>query len=126
MLGRFQANRTHAALVVDEFGGALGMITMDDVINDVMEGEVDSGDVAAEQHDDGSISVAGELTLVELADDHGIEIEHTDVTTVAGVVLAETGVVPVVGTSVSVQGHELVVEENDDRRLTRIRIKPGG
>lgn len=126
VLGRFQANRTHAALVVDEFGGALGMITMDDVINDVMEGEVDSGDVAAEQHDDGSISVAGELTLVELADDHGIEIEHTDVTTVAGVVLAETGVVPVVGTSVSVQGHELVVEENDDRRLTRIRIKPGG
>ena len=81
---------------------------------------------SVEHHDDGSISVDGELTLGELADDFGIDIEHPDVTTVAGVVLAETGVVPVVGTTVSVQGHELVVEENDDRRLTRIRIKPGG
>ena len=125
VLARFQARRTHAALVVDEFGGTLGLITMDDVINDVMEGEVHSLGSAAEHHDDGSLSVDGEVTLVELADDYGIEIGHSDVTTVAGLVLAGTGVVPAVGTAVSVQGHELVVEEIEDRRLTRIRIRPG-
>jgi CBS domain containing-hemolysin-like protein len=123
VLARFQARLTHAALVVDEFGGTLGLITMDDVINDVMEGEVHSVGTAFEHHPDGSISVDGEVTLADLADDHGIEIEHRDVTTVAGLVLAETGVVPVVGTTVSVQGHELVVEGSDERRLTRIRIR---
>ncbi len=123
VLERFQARRAHAALVVDEFGGALGLLTMDDVIYDVMEGEVQP-DGATVEHDDGSISLDGEVTLTELADDHGIEIERDDVTTLAGVVFAETGTVPSVGTTVSVQGHQLIVEEVSGRQLTRIRVRP--
>ena len=124
VLERFQARRAHAALVVDEFGGALGLLTMDDVIYDVMEGEVQP-DGATVEHDDGSISLDGEVTLTELADDHGIEIERDDVTTLAGVVFAETGTVPSVGTTVMAGDYELVVEERSGRKLSKIRIRSG-
>lgn len=124
VLERFRRDHTHAALVVDEFGATLGLITMDDIIADVMDQQADSGQRAAVLHDDGSLSLSGETTLHELDDDHGIVIEHPDVTTVAGVVLAATAVLPAVGATVTVQGHDLVVEEVRGRKITRIRVQP--
>lgn len=124
VLERFRRVRTHAALVVDEFGGTLGMVTMDDIIADVMNQETDSVERAAVLHDDGSLSLSGEVTLHELEDDHGIVIDHPDVTTIAGVVLAVTAVLPSVGATVDVQGHELTVEEVRGRKITRIRVLP--
>jgi hypothetical protein len=63
-------------LVVDEHGGTLGLVTMDDVIADVMDDEAHSADIAAVRHDDGSLSLDGEVTLAELEDDHGIVITN--------------------------------------------------
>lgn len=124
VLERFRRERTHAALVVDEFGATLGIVTMDDIIADVMDQETHADERGPVRHDDGSLSLSGEVTLHELADDHGIVIEHPDVTTIAGVVLAATAVLPVVGTSVTMQGHDLTVEEVRGRKITRIRVQP--
>jgi CBS domain containing-hemolysin-like protein len=126
VLERFRNDRTHAALVVDEFGGTLGLVTMDDVIAEVMDDEVDSDDIEPVRHDDGSLTVDGEVTLAELVDDHGIRLTNPEVTTVAGVVLAATSILPGVGTTVSAQGHELTVEEMRGRKITRVRIQPSG
>ena len=124
VLERFRRDRTHAALVVDEFGGTLGIVTMDDIIADVMNQETDSVERAAVLHDDGSLSLSGEVTLHELETDHGIVLDHPDVTTIAGVVLAVTAVLPTVGATVDVQGNELTVEEVRGRKITRIRVQP--
>lgn len=124
VLERFRRDRTHAALVVDEFGGTLGIVTMDDIIADVMNQEPDSDGRPAVLHDDGSLSLSGEVTLHELDEDHGIVIDHPDVTTIAGVVLAVTAVLPTVGVTVDVQGNELTVEEVRGRKITRIRVQP--
>ncbi len=123
-LDRFRRDRTHAALVVDEHGGTLGLVTMDDIITEVMDDEVRSADRAPVRHDDGSLSLDGEVTLAELEHDHGMVLVNPEVTTIAGVVLAVTGVVPAVGTTVTVQAHELTVEEVCGRKLTRVRIRP--
>ncbi len=124
VLERFRRNRTHAALIVDEHGGTLGFVTMDDVIAEVMDDQVDSADSAPLRHDDGSLSLDGEVTLAELEDDHGITVTNPEVTTIAGVVLAATGTLPTIGTTVTVQGHDLTVEDMRGRKITRIRIQP--
>lgn len=124
-LQRFRRERTHAALVVDEHGGTLGIITMDDVIAEVMDDADDSADTAPVRHDDGSLSLDGEVTLAELHDDHGITITNPQATTIAGVVLAATATLPEVGATVTENGHELTVEAMRGRKITRVRVGPG-
>ncbi|MFN7148491.1 MAG: transporter associated domain-containing protein [Microthrixaceae bacterium] len=124
VLDRFRHDRTHAALVVDEHGGTLGLVTMDDVIAEVMDAEVNSAEGAAVSHDGGSLSLDGEVTLAELANDHGIRITNDEVTTIAGVVLVASSTLPPVGTTVTVDAYELTVEEMRGRKITRIRIRP--
>jgi CBS domain containing-hemolysin-like protein len=124
VLERFRRLRTHAALVVDEHGGTLGLVTLDDIIAEVMDDETHWADSAAVHHDDGSLSLDGEVTLAELEHDHGIVIANPDVTTIAGIVLAATRTFPTTGTTVTVQGQDLTVEEMRGRKITRIRIRP--
>ena len=123
-LERFRRDRTHAALVVDEHGGTLGLVTMDDVIAEIMDDDVDSADSAPIRHDDGSLSLDGEVTLAELDHDHGIVLSNPEVTTIAGIVLAATSTLPTTGTTVTVQGHDVTVEEMRGRKITRVRIRP--
>ena len=123
VLDRFRRDRTHAALVVDEYGGTLGLVTMDDIIAEVMDDEVRSSDSPPVRHDDDSLSLDGEVTLAELEHDHGITLTDTDVTTIAGVVLVANGAVPTVGTTVTVDDHDLTVEEMQGRKITRILIR---
>ena len=123
VLDRFRRDRTHAALVVDEYGGTLGLVTMDDIIAEVMDDEVHSSDSPPIRHDDDSLSLDGEVTLTELEHDHGITLTVTDVTTIAGVVLVANGAVPTVGTTVTVDDYDLTVEEMQGRKITRILVR---
>jgi CBS domain containing-hemolysin-like protein len=79
-------------------------------------------DLPAIVHDEHSATLDGETTLAELAEDYGFSFEHQNVTTLAGLVLAETGVVPAVGTRVEVQGHELEVVRRRGLKITQVRI----
>jgi len=125
VLELFRSERMHAALVVDEHGATLGLVTMDDIIADVMDEEFQLADHEPVAHGDGSLTVDGDVTLVELADGLGIVIEHPDVTTLAGVVMALSGTIPEAGTAVMAGDRELVVEERSGRKLSKIRIRPG-
>lgn len=124
VLQRFRRDHIHVALVVDEFGSTLGLVTLDDVIAEVMDDEIGLADETAVRHDDGSLVLDGEVTLAELRDDHGITITNPEVTTVAGLVLAAHGTLPVVGSTVRLQGHDLTVEAMEGRKVTRLRIRP--
>lgn len=124
LLERLKRDQTHASLVVDEFGGTIGFVTLDDVIAEVMEDEPNDADFEPIYHPDGSVSVDGETTLNELHTDHGFAFEHSDVVTVAGLVLAERGMIPNVGASVRVQNHRLTVEARSGHKITQVRIKP--
>ena len=73
-------------------------------------------------HDDGSVTLDSETTLTELFEDYGFTFRHEGVTTLAGLVLAETGTLPRVGDRVEVQGYELTVEAIDHYKLTQIRV----
>jgi len=123
LLARFKNERIHAALVVDELGATIGIVTLDDIISEVIDDPAGSHDLPAVVHDDGSISLDGETTIAELEDDYGLRFEHEDVTTLAGLVLATTGTVPAPGESVEVQHHDLTVEQVEGHKITLVRVR---
>ncbi|UQN09788.1 hemolysin family protein [Deinococcus sp. QL22] len=122
LLAQFKRERIHAALVVDEFGGTLGFVTMDDLIEDVMEEEDVGASHGVQANSDGSWTLDGEVTLSEL-NEHGLTLRSEDVNTVAGLLLADHGTVPAVGTTVHVQGHDLTAEEVQGLKITRVRVR---
>ena len=122
LLARFKNERVHAALVVDELGSTIGLVTLDDIISEVIDDPAGDHDLPAVVHDDGSVTLDGETTLTELHEDHGLHFHHERVTTLAGLVLSETGTLPGVGERVEVQGHELAVEVIDGHKLTQVRV----
>lgn len=122
LLERFKAGSTHAALVIDEFGTTVGFVSLDDVIAEIMADE--SGELIT-QHPDGSMSVDGETPLSDLRQlFEDADFDHDDIVTIAGLVLAHSGVVPEVGASVRHGRHELVVEQLDGRKITQVGIRP--
>jgi len=122
LLSRFKSERIHAALVVDELGSTIGLVTLDDIISEVLDDPAGDHDLPAVQHDDGSMTLDGETTLTELDEDFGFHFESADVTTLAGLVLAATGTVPTAGTSIEVQGHALTVVSVDSHKITQVRV----
>jgi len=124
LLDRFKQANTHAALVIDEFGATVGLVSLDDVIAEVMEDEILEEIVT---HDDGSMSVNGETTLSDLHDHVGnAEFDNDDVVTIAGLVLADHGSVPDLGTTVRHGPYDITVEELDGRQITKVRITQVG
>ena len=124
LLTRFKRDRKHATLVLDEFGGTLGLVTLDDIIAEVMDDHQADEEAEVIRHDDGSFTIDGEVTLAELREDHGLDLSHPEVTTVAGLIMAEHGTVPEVGVTVRQEGCELAVEEVQGRKTTRVRVRP--
>ena len=120
LLEQFKKGSTHAALVIDEFGATVGFVSLDDVIDEIMEDE--ASDLIA-RHDDGSITVAGETTLGDLREELDEPVfDHEDAVTIAGLVLANTGNVPDVGHTVQIGSYDVTVDEVDGRRITQLRI----
>lgn len=122
LMSLFKKQRIHAALVVDEFGGTLGFVTMDDLIADLIDEEDAAETRRLEVLGDGNLSLDGEVTLAELEEDHGIDIDHPEVLTVAGLFLAVNGVLPIAGDSIMVNGINLVAEEIDGLKILRVRL----
>jgi len=122
LLERFKSERIHAALVVDELGSTIGLVTLDDIISEVLDDPAGDQDLPAVQHDDGSTTLDGETTLTELEEDFGYRFESGEVTTLAGLVLATTGTVPNVGVTVDVQGHDLTVVSVESHKITQVRV----
>jgi CBS domain containing-hemolysin-like protein len=121
LLEQFKQGTAHAALVVDEFGATVGFVSLDDVIDEIMDAETSD---QISRHADGSMTVAGETTLSDLREELDDPVfDHEDVVTIAGLVLAHAGAVPDLGGTVQLGPYELVVEQLDGRKITRVRIR---
>ncbi len=123
LLALFKKQRTHAALVVDEHGGTMGFVTMDELVEDLIDIVEPADSDWVRTGEDGSLLLDGEVTLAELADDYDIALEQDDVVTVAGLILAECGTVPEQGTVITRAGYQLTVEETQGFKITRLQLR---
>jgi CBS domain containing-hemolysin-like protein len=119
----FQAGGTHMAIVVDEFGGTAGLITIEDVLEEIVgdiRDEYDEEESAVVQEDGRRFWVSARLTLSELSELLGHDFQRDDVSTVGGLVYELLGRVPKAGEEFVLEGFRVVVERVDRRRVQRV------
>lgn len=119
LLHDLQAGASHMAMVVDEFGGIAGLVTVEDALEEIVGELTDEHDQAApevEDLGDGAFRVPSRLPLDELGDLFGLEIDDDDVDTAGGLLAKALGKVPLAGSSAVVAGLRLTADRVEGRR----------
>jgi putative hemolysin len=117
----------HLAIVVDEYGGTAGIVSLEDLIEEVIgdiRDEYDVGGGEALRVAGADVEADGLLNLDEVFEQTGVRLPEGPYETLAGFIMASLGHVPRVGEAVEVDGHRLTVSELDARRIARVRIDP--
>jgi CBS domain containing-hemolysin-like protein len=128
LLAEFRAQKVHMAVVVDEFGGTDGVVTLEDLVEEIVGDIFDEHDVAEEEIarlPDGRILVDGGADLEDVVAAFGLEgvgdLEEFD--TVAGYAIGRLGRIPAVGETVPIGDAELEVLETQEQRVTRLELR---
>jgi CBS domain containing-hemolysin-like protein len=119
LLREMQAARTHMAIVVDEYGGTAGLVTIEDILEEIVGEITDEYDVErppVEKVADGVVRVTARLPVEDLAEIFAVEIDDTEVETVAGLLAQALGRVPIPGASAVVGDLVLEAEGTTGRR----------
>jgi len=128
-LREMQADRYHLAIVVDEYGGTAGLVTMEDLLEEVVGEIVDEFDTEeplVQPLAGGGLRVHGRMPIDELDEMLGGTLPDGDWDTVGGLIFDALGHVPDVGEGVEVAGRRFGVEQVVGRRITRVRISGPG
>ena len=119
LLREMQAQRTHCAVVVDEYGGTAGLVTIEDILEEIVgeiTDEYDTEEVPVQKLEDGAIRVSSRLHVDDLGDLFGIALSDDDVDSVGGLMAKQLGRVPIPGAEVEIGGLRLVAEGPAGRR----------
>jgi CBS domain containing-hemolysin-like protein len=119
LLREMQAQQTHIAIVVDEYGGTAGLVTIEDVLEEIVGEITDEYDVERpliEDLPDGAVRASARLHIDELAERFDVDLDDDDVDTVGGLLAKYLGRVPIPGAQVHVNGLELTAEGTQGRR----------
>ncbi len=119
LLRQMQAQRSHVAIVIDEYGGTAGLVTIEDILEEIVgeiTDEYDNEQPPVEWLSDGSARVTARLSATELGELFGVNTEDEDVETVAGLLAQALGRVPIAGSAATVRGLRLTAENLAGRR----------
>jgi CBS domain containing-hemolysin-like protein len=128
LLEEMQKARVQLAMVIDEYGGVAGLVTVEDILEEIV-GEIEDEDTEQEeiveiiQASDGYYDVLGSTEIGKIERLFDMEIEDDDFTTIAGLVISESGYMPRAGERLTFRGLDVEVLEADDRRINRLRLR---
>lgn len=123
----FRQKRAHLAIVVDEYGSILGLVTLEDILEEIVGDIVDEKDIEVPGiriEEDGSVLVEGHVTVRDLNRHMDWDLPEEEAATVAGLVLAVAERIPEAGQSFTVDGWTLEVVRRQRHRLTLVRVRP--
>ena len=128
VLADFKRRKEHLAIVLDEYGGTAGMVTMEDLLEEIVGEILDEYDdpltaSAADPASAGAHLVPGDANIRELNEELGVTIPEEDYTTVGGFVFGQLGRLPVVGDRVSIPGAHFTVRTMDGRRVKSLSVE---
>jgi len=128
LFGEFQARKVHMAIVLDEYGGTAGLITIEDVIEQIVGEISDEYDSIKpklmHKVDEKTAEVDGRFYIDDLNDELDLEIpEDKDYDTVAGLVFSEMGHIPAVNERLKIYGAEFTVLAADERKISKLRVE---
>ncbi len=126
LLRDFVEKKIQIAIVIDEYGGTSGLITIEDILEEIV-GEIydeyDTQEPRLHPQEDGSVIVDARLEIENLAEHFGVEIPEGEFESVGGLLIHHLGKVPQVGDTVVAQNLEFTVTAADERRVKQIRVR---
>lgn len=129
LLQEFKRKRVHMAVVIDEYGGTSGLVTIEDLLEQIVGDIQDEYDAEEEwllSQPDGAIVVDARLSIEELEQYFGIEVEREMFDTVGGLIFHLTGKIPRSGEEVETNDIHMTVLDADERKIRRVRIARKG
>jgi putative hemolysin len=127
LLKELQKRRSHMAIVVDEHGSVSGLVTLEDLLEQIVgeiQDEYDWEERAVERLKDGSLVVEGTVSARELRDSHNVPIPESDeFQTIAGFMLEQLGSVPRGGEVVPVGDYDLTVVDVERNRISKVKVE---
>jgi CBS domain containing-hemolysin-like protein len=130
LLTQMQKQQIHMTVIIDEYGGTAGIVTLEDILEELVGEVQDEFDTREEGSrpevevlSDGSSSVDGLMVLDDFSARFGVQFDETDYETIAGYVFGELGRTPGVGDDVPLGSYRLIVEEMDNLRIARLRVE---
>ncbi|MBB4211975.1 Mg2+/Co2+ transporter CorB [Rhodothalassium salexigens DSM 2132] len=126
-LNTFRARRAHFALVVDEYGTLMGLVTLEDILEEIVGDISDEHDVAVagvQRQADGSVITEGLVSVRDLNREFDWSLPDDEASTIAGMVIYEAETLPVVGDAFDFHGFRFEVLGRRHNRLTKLRIVP--
>jgi CBS domain containing-hemolysin-like protein len=129
LMQEMQTCRTHVAIVVDEYGGTAGMVTIEDILEEIVgeiTDEYDGEPDAVERLSGGAVRVSSRYPVDDLGELFGLELEDDDVDSVGGLMAKHLGKVPIPGSEIEVEGLLLVAEAPTGRRnrIATVVVRP--
>jgi magnesium and cobalt exporter, CNNM family len=128
LLQYMQLNHVQIAIVIDEYGGVAGLITAEDILEEIV-GEIEDEDTGREEiieiieGEDGYFEVVGSTEIDNIERLFDMELEDDDYTTIAGLVTSESGYVPKVGEKLYLRGLEVEILRADEKKLQLLKIR---
>ena len=127
LLREMQTKQFHMAIVIDEYGGTSGLVTLEDLLEEIVGDIADEYDIeepSVEHLPDGTLRVPGGTSIDDVSDELGVELPDTEWDTVGGLVFNLLGHVPEEGECVRFQGLEFRTERVKGRRIVSVHIRP--
>ena len=126
-LHSFRERRAHFALIVDEYGSLMGLVTLEDIIEEIVGEIVDEHDIApggVVENDDGSFLIPGTVAIRDLNRAYDWDLPDEEAATIAGLVLNEAQEIPDIGESFSLYGFTFEVRARKRNQITRLHVIP--
>lgn len=127
VLKRLRTSQAHLAVVLDEHGGVDGILTLEDLLEEIVGDIFDETDIREEEQEitvttSGELLVDGGTSLADLESEHGVVLPEGEYDTIAGFIIGQLGRIPVVGEELRCNGALISVESVDENRVTQLRI----
>lgn len=128
LLKNFQTSHFQIAIVIDEYGGVAGLVTVEDILEEIV-GEIEDEDTEEEEiieiieGDDGYFDVFGSVEIGKIERLFGMEIEDDDFTTIAGLVTSEIGYIPKTGEQLNFRGLDVEILRADEKKISLLRLR---
>jgi Mg2+/Co2+ transporter CorB len=125
-LAEFRQRRAHFAVVVDEYGAVMGIVTLEDILEEIVgqiEDEHDNSDEHIVSHADGSYTMHGKTTIREINRGLDLELPSHEANTIAGLVMFETESVPEVGQSFELYGLQIEILAKENTQITEVSVR---
>ncbi len=126
LMKRMQRGKTQIAILIDEYGGTSGMVTLEDIVEEIVgeiQDEFDEERPGIEQLDENHYSIDGLMLIESINDRFGFELDSEDYDTIGGWLYSRIEILPPqIGQTVEYEGYIYMVEETDNKRISRVKL----